>query len=93
MESQELIGYYTLRNFLNDPSPVDDFNKIKFLEAELFLIVQYDGTISGTLSIPPNPGAGEKKFLDISGSVISWSTPLTLEFTAKGRPNTETGGL
>ena len=48
METQELIGYYTLRNFLNDPLPVDDFNRIKFLEAELFLIVQPDGTVIGT---------------------------------------------
>ena len=36
METQELVGYYTLRNFLNDPLPVDDFNRIKFLEAEAF---------------------------------------------------------
>ena len=36
MEAQELIGYYTYRSFLNNPLPVEDFNKIKFAEAELF---------------------------------------------------------
>ena len=90
METQELIGYYTLRNFLNDPLPVDDFNRIKFLEAELFLIVQPDGTVIGPITIPPEPGASEKKFMDIEGTVKNWSSPLSLEFAAKGRPNTGT---
>ena len=90
METQELIGYYTLRNFLNDPLPVDDFNRIKFLEAELFLIVQPDGPVIGYITIPPEPGASEKKFMDIEGTVKNWSSPLSLEFAAKGRPNTGT---
>lgn len=93
MEAQELTGYYTLRSFLNDPSPVDDFNKVKFVEAEIFLIVQADGTVIGTFSIPPNHAALEKKFMNIDGNVKNLSSPLALEFTAKGRPNTATADL
>jgi hypothetical protein len=88
MEAQELIGYYTYRSFLNIELPVNDFNKIKFAEAELFLIVQQDGTITGTLSFPAEPGTSEKLFMDITGNVKSWSSPITLEFKGQGRPNT-----
>jgi hypothetical protein len=89
MEAQELIGYYTYRSFLDNPLPINDFNLIKFAEeAELFLIVQGDGTITGTLSFPAEPGASQKLFMDITGKVKSWSSPLTLEFEGKGRPNT-----
>ena len=52
MDVRQLTGYYTYRSFLNNPIPVDDFNQIKFAEAELFLNVQTDGTITGTLSFP-----------------------------------------
>ncbi len=58
--SNELSGYYTYRSFLNNPLPVNDFNKIKLEEAELFLILQDDGTITGTMSFPPEPGTPEK---------------------------------
>ncbi len=89
MESQELTGYYTYRSFLNNPLPVDDFNKIKFAEAELFLIVQIDGALTGTLSFPAEEGASEKEFIDIKGIIKNWSDPITFEFTGQGRPNTE----
>jgi hypothetical protein len=89
MEYQELTGYYTYRSFLNTPSPVDDFNKIKFAEAELFLILDVAGTVTGTLSFPPEERASEKDFMDINGTIKNWSEPLTLEFTGLGRPNTE----
>jgi hypothetical protein len=89
MEAQELTGYYTYRSFLNNPLPVEDFNKIKFAEAELFLIVQADGTMTGSLSFPAQIGASEKDFMDITGTIKNWSLPVTLEFTGKGRPNTE----
>ena len=36
MDIRQLTGYYTYRSFLNNPIPVDDFNQIKFAEAELF---------------------------------------------------------
>jgi hypothetical protein len=47
MEAQELTGYYTYRSLLDNPLPVDDFNRIKFAEAEIFLIVEADGTPTG----------------------------------------------
>jgi hypothetical protein len=89
MEAQELTGYYTYRSFLDLPLPVDDFNKLRFAEAELFLIVQSDGMVGGTLSFPADVGASEKLFMDITGNVKSWSSSITLEFKGKGRPNTE----
>jgi hypothetical protein len=89
VEYQELVGYYTYRSFLDNPLPVDDFNKIKFAEAELFLIVHVDGTVTGTLSFPADEGAAEKDFIDINGTIKNWSDPITLEFTGQGRPNTE----
>lgn len=88
MEYQELIGYYTYRSFLDNPLPVNDFNNIKSVEAELFLIIHSDGGITGTVSLPAEPGASEKLFMDIIGNVKSWPSPLTLEFKAQGRPNT-----
>ena len=48
MEIQELIGYYTYRSFLNEPSPVEDFNKIKFQESRTFFNRPINGTINGT---------------------------------------------
>jgi hypothetical protein len=89
METHELSGYYTYRSLINQPLAVNDFNKIKLEEAELFLIIQYDGNIIGTLSFPPDIGAVEKKFMDITGKIKSWSSPITLEFTSQGRKNTE----
>lgn len=89
MEPQELLGYYTYRSFLNNPLPVDDFNEIKFAEAEIFLIVQSDGTVTGTLSFPAVSGASEKLFMDITGNVKTWSPSIILEFKGQGRPNTK----
>src|SRR5215203_2363133 len=91
--SSELSGYYTYRSFLNNPLPVNDFNTIKWEEAELFLILQNDGTITGTISFPPEPGAPEKVFVDIKGKVNNWLPPVTLEFIGKGRSNTEIANI
>jgi hypothetical protein len=87
--SNELSGYYTYRSFLNNPLPVNDFNKIKLEEAELFLILQDDGTIAGTMSFPPEPGTPEKLFIDIKGKVSNCLPSVSLEFIGKGRSNTE----
>jgi len=92
MDYQELIGYYTYRGFLDNPLPVNDFNIIKSAEAELFLIIQADGGITGTLSVPAEPGASEKLFMDITGNIKSGPSPITLEFKAQGRPNTAISG-
>ena len=53
------------------------------------MIVQADGMITGTLSFPAEPGASEKLFMDITGNIKSWSSPITLDFKGQGRPNTE----
>jgi hypothetical protein len=88
MEAHELTGYYTYRSFFDNPLPINDFNLIKSAEAELYLTAQADGAITGTLSFPADPGGPEKLFMDITGRIKSWSSPLTLEFEGKGRPNT-----
>ena len=93
METHELSGYYTYRSFLNIPLPVEDFNKIKVEEAELFLLVQYDGTINGTLSFPAEPITSEKLFMDVKGTISNWLPPITLELLGKGRQNTEISNL
>src|SRR6476660_1173158 len=87
MDPEELTGYYTYRSFLNQQNPVDDFNQIKFAEAEVFLLFSRDQTIGGTLSFPAAPAAQTKNFMDLSGRVLGWS-PLRVHFTARGRANT-----
>lgn len=88
MEHQELTGYYTYRSFVDNPLPVNDFNNIKSVEAELFLIIHSDGGITGAVSFPAEPGALEKLFMGITGNVKGWPSPITVEFKAQGRPNT-----
>jgi len=75
MITQDLTGYYTYRSFLNNPLAVEDFNKIRFAEAEHFLIVNADGVITGTLSFPAEAGAQEKDFMNITGTFKGWSSP------------------
>jgi hypothetical protein len=90
MDVRQLTGYYTYRSFLNNPMPVDDFNQIKFAEAELFLNVQTDGTITGTLSFPAQSAQAEKLFMDITkGSIKILQDQFNIEFTAQGRKDTE----
>lgn len=88
MEYQELTGYYTYRAFLNKPLPVSDFNTIKAEEAELFLVIHADEGIAGTLSLPPEPRAPTKTFIDIQGSIGKQQPPLSLVFKGQGRPRT-----
>ncbi len=89
MDIGNLTGYYTFRSFRNKPMPVNDFNQIKFAEAELFLVMKFDGTFTGTLSFPAEYDAKEKRFMDIKeGRTIFEKSCTILEFTAQGRPNT-----
>jgi hypothetical protein len=88
MEGQELTGYYTYRSFVYNPLSTSDPNGIKFVEAELFLIVQDDATASGTLSFPPEPEASERLFIDITGNVKNVSSLIFLELVGKGREET-----
>lgn len=89
IEYKELVGYYTFRGFIDNQLPVNDFNSIKFTEAELFLIPYSDGKITGTVSFPAEPATSEKLFMDIKGEVKNWTPPITLKFKAQGRPTTE----
>ncbi|HEX2298490.1 MAG TPA: hypothetical protein VHH34_08245 [Pseudonocardiaceae bacterium] len=89
MDHHDVTGYYAYRSLLNAPEPVDDLNDIRFAEAELFLYVAPDGTISGTLAFPADPLAAQKEFMDLSGAVTDWS-PLTVEFEGLGRADTGT---
>lgn len=85
MTPQDLTGYYTYRSFLNRPEPVDDFNAVKFAEADIFLHVDDDGTVTGSLSFPAQPDAPEKNFIDFEeGRVTSWA-PFHLHFVGRGR--------
>lgn len=89
MDGKQLSGYYTYRSFLDNPLPVNDFNTIKFDEAELFLIIGTDGTITGNMSTPAISQATEKDFMDIEGTIKYLYPEITLEFQAKGRANTK----
>ena len=70
IDFKELIGYYTYRSFIDNQLPVNDFNNIKSEEAELFLIVHADGTITGTFSFPAEPASLEKLSMDITGKSV-----------------------
>lgn len=89
MESDKLSGYYTFRSLLNNPLPVDDFNRIKLEETELFLTIRCDGIITGTISFPAEYAASEKLFMDINGTLNTTLSQTTLQFIAKGRKDTE----
>lgn len=86
MNAKELTGTYTYRSFLNNPEPVDNFNKLRFAQLELRLSVQPEGTVAGTLIFPAAPGT-EPAAMDVNGRVSAWS-PVQFSFTGKGRPNT-----
>lgn len=82
MNIDDIIGYYTYRSFLNETGGTPD--EILWGEGELLIFVTDDGRISGTLSFPSDPGAEQKEFMDLSGSVENWSN-LELRFIGKGR--------
>ncbi len=93
MDIRQLTGYYTYRIFINNPIPVNDFNQIKFAEAELYLHVRLDGITSGALSFPAQSGTPDKAIMDIvEGTAKNFADQFIAEFTAKGRPNTEISG-
>ena len=69
MEGDALTGYYDYRSFLHDGLLTSDPNAGRFVQAELFLILQDDGTASGTLSFQPEPGASENLIIDINGNL------------------------
>jgi hypothetical protein len=89
MDIRQLSGYYTYRSFINNPIPVDDFNRIKFAEAELYLHVRLEGTMTGMLLFPAHPGSQNKAIMDIvEGTAKNLGDQFTSEFIARGRANT-----
>jgi hypothetical protein len=89
MDIRQLTGYYTYRSFINNSKPVNDFNQIKFAEAELYLHVQLDGNVTGMLLFPAEPGTQNKAIMDITGRVENHDSSIVLEFVGQGRPNTD----
>lgn len=90
MDIRQLTGYYTYRSFIDNPKPVNDFNRIKFAEAELYLHVQLDGNVTGMLLFPAEPGTRDKTIMDvINGNVKNNSDQFTIKFTTQGRQNTQ----
>ena len=82
MNIDELIGYYTYRSFFN--RPIGAPNDILFGEAELFLLLSDEGIVTGTLAFPAEAGAGQKNFMDLTGTVTAWA-PVAFRFLGKGR--------
>jgi hypothetical protein len=89
MSPQDLAGVYTYRSFLNLPQPAPDFNILRFGEAELSIAVGEDGSVTGTLAFPADPGAGDRAFMDMTGRATDGSPPA-LELEGIGRPGTGT---
>lgn len=83
MKIDEVIGYYTYRSFRNRPEGAPD--DILWGEGELFLLISDEGGLTGTLAFPADAGAQRKNFMDLQGTVTSW-TPLAFRFVGKGRP-------
>lgn len=84
MKSADLSGTYTYRSFLNTPEPVSDFNKLKFAQIELRLVVTADGTLTGKLMFSTAP----ELFMALTGTVTGDEHPH-LVYDGRGLPGTE----
>lgn len=89
MNASDLTGTYTYRSFLNRPELVEDFNKLRFAELELRLVVDPEGTISGELVFPEPLGA-EPLTMDMVGKVLQVPAASAVAFTLTGKGRTET---
>ena len=87
MEASDLSGVYTYRSFRDIDDPNTDVGSLLFGQGELTLFVQRDGVVTGTLAFPADAFANSKDFMDLAGSVSSWS-PVTITFTGTGRDKT-----
>lgn len=85
----DLRGIWTYRSFANAAGPVDDFNKLKVWEAELYIEIEEDGRLHGHLWERPETATGSEPYLVVSGQFTP-GQPSVLSWRAKGRPNTET---
>lgn len=88
MKPHEVTGTYTYRSFINREEIVDDFNKVRFAEAELTLFAASDGTVSGLLSWPTIEDDSERAYMDIQGRIAT-SEPFLVQFDGKGRAGSD----
>ncbi|MER7708116.1 hypothetical protein ABTX81_35160 [Kitasatospora sp. NPDC097605] len=84
MNVTDLTGTYTYRSFLDLPDPVDDFNRLRFAQAQLELTAVPDGTVSGEL-ILSDPGEQPLIVMDVTGKA-SASSRVSFTLSGRGRP-------
>ncbi|MFB7469704.1 hypothetical protein [Kitasatospora sp. NPDC056184] len=84
MNVMELTGTYTYRSFLELPDPVDDFNRLRFAQAELRLVAEQDGTVGGEL-ILSDPGEEPAIVMEMTGRA-SASSRVSFTLSGRGRP-------
>ncbi len=91
MPAPDLRGVWTYRSFANSAAKVDDFNKIKVWEAELYLELRPDGRIYGHIGERPAIASGNDPYLMIEGEVLH-DNPIGLVWRATGKPGSEYDG-
>ena len=91
MSVRDLRGVWTYRSLANAQGSVDDFNKIKVWEAELYLEVGTDNRVYGHVGERPAEATGNEPYLTIEGKAVSGEA-LGLTWRAKGRPGSEYDG-
>ena len=91
MDIRQLTGYYTHRIFIDNPIPVDDFNRIKFAEVNLIFTCKIGCTLTKecyyfrlnlALQI-------KKSWIYLMEQSKNIGDRYTFEFIARGRPNTQ----
>ncbi|MFE6871402.1 hypothetical protein ACFVFS_33205 [Kitasatospora sp. NPDC057692] len=87
MNVTELTGTYTYRSFLELPDPVNDFNELRFAQAELRLSAEADGTVSGMLILGDVSGT-PPIVMDMTGTA-SVSSRVSFTLSGRGRPPIE----
>lgn len=87
-----LSGIWTYRSFRNAGEAVDDFNKLKVWEAELFLhCIEGTNRLQGHLGERPAVVKGGEPFLNVIGEVVP-GTPDRVRWRATGQPGTDFAG-
>ncbi len=87
-----LAGVWTYRSFLNNPDPVDDFNKLRFGQGELFFEPSLtEGSISGQLAFRSDPPTKADARLKLAGAVQT-GNPFSVRFQGTGVEDTDAKG-
>ena len=89
--NEGLRGVWTYRSFANAAGKVDDFNKLKVWEAELFIEAGDGNRIYGFLGERPAVCNGSEPYLALEGEVVP-DNPTLVRWRAKGRPASEYDG-